>query len=171
MMDTAEPKSPSEICWAFGVQQLIASACRFEATAFLRCCETSGVDPCQHQKPLRSGEQQRICCQAEHSAMVRCVSCTLHDAGSGGKYDACKKDFSAMLGHGALDAGRSAVAHRKAWACAWKHFKTPLHQLMVTAHALGECRPSRSFGAGRKFQDSEFANEARYREMWKGTAL
>mmetsp|Transcript_121134 Transcript_121134/g.339212 ORF Transcript_121134/g.339212 Transcript_121134/m.339212 type:complete len:276 (+) Transcript_121134:67-894(+) len=144
-----------------GVQQRVAVACSHEVNAFMRCCQDAGHDPVEAFPPRRSGSS----CSAEHGVVVRCVAGSLN--GQGGAYDACKRDFKEVRrtrSEGTEEKSQAAL--RRGWSCAWKHFRLPLEQLIVTARAVGECR-----AAGKQFRDTETANEARYREMWKGTAL
>merc|ERR1711879_1133174 len=104
-------------------------------------------------------------CNGQHKLLVQCVASNLK--GNGGGYSACARDFAAVRKAAAssIEEDDSATIKR-GWACAWKYFHAPLELLLSTAEALGECRPSNA-----RFVDTEMANEAKYRAMWKGTAL
>ncbi|CAE8599636.1 unnamed protein product [Polarella glacialis] len=159
-LSTAISSDPS--CRDYGVQQRLAAACGSEVTNLMRCCASEGLNFCEILPPLaRNSPTDRGVCSQMHFAVVRCVAQTLQ-AGRGGAYDMCARDFAAVC----AETGSEGAVSKRSWSCAWKYFGSPLQLMMVTATALGECRPS-----GMTFNDNETANEAKFRSMWAGTAL
>ncbi|CAE7215003.1 unnamed protein product [Symbiodinium sp. KB8] len=134
-------------CWAWGVQQRLASSpCAPLVTQYVSCCRQAGWDARERldQKfAVPDGGAEALPCEGELTELRRCLPKALL-GGKGRPFEACERDFRAVAMLPA-DDGESEKAHnvlRRGWACLRRAFQQPVDQLVAQTAAVGECRPA-----------------------------